>query len=124
MPKSAPKPSTEFVIRRFPSDARLTVLIITSKLREVANGTTPIDIEDFVRIICLILFVTILLLTTGQSIGWGYLQLVDNYTEMVRYNWSAIIHKTLLDSLHKNSKTPHKITGCVIALLVRIFRLY
>ncbi|KAA8543414.1 hypothetical protein F0562_021091 [Nyssa sinensis] len=113
------KPTTSFVKRRFPSTTRLTATTIKEKLLQALKGKKRTDIEDVARLLSLYLCLTLLFSTTGTSIGWIFVQYIEDLEKISKFAWVAAIRDSLMSSIERLHQNPEKITGCVTALLVK-----
>ena len=69
---------------------------------------------------CLKLFFSI----SGTTVGWVFINYIEDINSMRKYNWAEAIRNTLMSSIEKYHKNPAKVTGCVMALLVSTSLLY
>ena len=114
------KPKSAFLMRRFQKDTRLTGPVLKNALVKAMKGKQPTDFKDVAIIVTLYLCLTLFFATSGNSIGWVFIKYVEPLESMKQYDWPEAITSTLIDSIMALHKTPEKVTGCVIALLVSI----
>ncbi|CAL5438179.1 unnamed protein product [Camellia sinensis] len=112
------KPKSAFLRRRFQKDTRLTGPVLKNALVKAMKGKQPTDFKDVAIIVTLYLCLTLFFATSGNSIGWVFIKYVEPLESMKQYDWPEAITSTLIDSIMALHKTPEKVTGCVIALLV------
>ncbi|GMP65708.1 hypothetical protein CsSME_00026391 [Camellia sinensis var. sinensis] len=79
------KQESLFVHRRFRKMSRISVKGLQEALGDALEGTTTVDIEDVGRIMFLFVVTTLLLPTTGLTIGWAFVALVENLEIMNSY---------------------------------------
>ncbi|KAL6536188.1 hypothetical protein OROGR_012760 [Orobanche gracilis] len=111
------KKKTAFVERLFPKGEKLEQKLLKERLDELVQKREQVDIEDTVRIICLILISSLFFCSTGLRIPWGWVDFVENLDEIKCYDWCGKILSTLLDSMTAKKEKPSKINGCTLFLL-------
>ena len=114
------KQESPFVQRRFRYMSRISVKSLQEAFGDALEGTTRVDIEDVARIMCLFVVVTLLLPTTGLTVGWGFVAFVEDLEMMNSYAWSNAVASTLTTSIRSSLGSPENVTGCVLLLLVSI----
>ncbi|CAL5349800.1 unnamed protein product [Camellia sinensis] len=112
------KPKSAFLGRRFQKDTRLTGPVLKNALVKAMKGKQPTDFKDVAIIVTLYLCLTLFFATSGNSIGWVFIKYVEPLESMKQYDWPEAITSTLIDSIMALHRTPEKVTGCVIALLI------
>ncbi|CAL5440261.1 unnamed protein product [Camellia sinensis] len=112
------KQESPFVQRRFRNMSRISVKSLREALGDALEGTTRVDVEDVARIMCLFVVATLLLPTTGLTVGWAFVALVKDLEMMNSYAWSTAIASTLTTSIHSSLRSSENVTGCVLLLLV------
>ncbi|CAL5332958.1 unnamed protein product [Camellia sinensis] len=113
------KPKSAFLRRRFQKDTRLTGPVLKNALVKAMKGKQPTDFKDVAIIVTLYLCLTLFFATSGNSIGWVFIKYVEPLESMKQYDWPEAITSTLIDSIMALHRTPEKVTGYVIALLVK-----
>ncbi|CAL5434355.1 unnamed protein product [Camellia sinensis] len=113
------KPKAAFLRRRFQKDTRLTGPVLKNALVKAMKGKQPTDFKDVAIIVTLYLCLTLFFATSGNSIGWVFIKYVEPLESMKQYDWPEAITSTLIDCIMTLHRTPEKVTGCVIALLVK-----
>ncbi|GMP22367.1 hypothetical protein CsSME_00000422 [Camellia sinensis var. sinensis] len=97
--------------------SRISVKSLREALGDALVGTTRVDVEDVARIMCLFIVATLLLPTTGLTVGWAFVALVEDLEMMNSYAWSTAVASTLTTSIHCSLGSPKNVTGCVLLLL-------
>ncbi|CAL5337423.1 unnamed protein product [Camellia sinensis] len=67
------KQESPFVQRRFRNMSRISVKSLREALGDALKGTTKVDVKDVAQIMCLFVVATLLLPTTGLTVGWAFL---------------------------------------------------
>ncbi|KAF5742812.1 hypothetical protein HS088_TW09G00872 [Tripterygium wilfordii] len=116
--KRTKKIPTEFVRRRFEKCDRLTKVIISDALKLAIQGRQQNDIEDVARLLTLHILVSLFVPNKAQSLGWTYIEYVEDITNVTTYDWSMHILECLYMSLCANANNPTDVTGCVMSLPV------
>ncbi|CAL5402494.1 unnamed protein product [Camellia sinensis] len=70
---------------------------------------------------CLFVVATLLLPTTGLTVGWAFVALVEDLEMMNSYAWSTAVASTLTTSIHSSLGSPKNVTRCVLLLLVTYY---
>ncbi|CAL5364507.1 unnamed protein product [Camellia sinensis] len=112
------KQESPFVQRRFRNMSRISIKSLREALGDALEGTTRVDVEDVARIMCLFVVATLLLPTTGLTVGWAFVALVEDLEMMNSYAWSTVVASTLTTLIHSSLGSPENVTGCVFLLLV------
>ncbi|CAL5415105.1 unnamed protein product [Camellia sinensis] len=112
------KQESPFVQRRFRNMSRISVKSLREALGDALEGTTRVDVKDVARIMCLFVVATLLLPTTGLTVGWAFVALVEDLEMMNSYAWLTAVASTLTTSIHSSLGSPENVTGCVLLLLV------
>ncbi|GMP53511.1 hypothetical protein CsSME_00018957 [Camellia sinensis var. sinensis] len=87
--------------------------LITKLLRSNNNK----DVEDVVRLKCLLVCLLLLYPGTGTTIGWGFMKYLENIDEMKSYDWCGAAKQHLTRSIARNINQIDRVCGCVIILL-------
>ncbi|CAL5383935.1 unnamed protein product [Camellia sinensis] len=87
--------------------------LITKLLRSNNNK----DVEDVVRLVCLLVCLLLLYSGTGTIIGWGFMKYLENIDEMKSYDWCGAAKQHLTRSIARNINQIDRVCGCVIILL-------
>jgi len=69
-------------------------------------------------VITLYLCLKLLMLTTGHTLSWSFLNYADNLNNIKKYNWVEAIKDILMNSMATINNNPRHVTGCVMLLLV------
>ncbi|GMP62988.1 hypothetical protein CsSME_00024865 [Camellia sinensis var. sinensis] len=84
------RPTSDFVQRRCGDVTRITTKLVRDLLVDASEG---------------------------ENVSWNFIRYVDNLDAMKLYDWTGAVHSMLMSSIRDFHRTPHKVTGCVIALL-------
>ena len=84
------------------------------------RGKTERDEEDVAKLMCLYICAKLFFPTTGESIGWAFVRVIDNLETLRLHDWTATIRNSLVSLLNEAHSKPEWVTGCVVALLVRL----
>ncbi|CAL5337672.1 unnamed protein product [Camellia sinensis] len=98
--------------------SRISIKSLREALVDALEGTTTVDVEDVSRIMCLFVVATLLLPTTGLTIGWAFVVLVEDLEMINSYAWSTVVASTLTTSIHSSLGSPENVTGCILLLLL------
>ena len=60
---------------------------------------------------CLFVVVTLLLPTTGLTVGWAFVAFVEDLEMMNSYAWSTVVASTLTTLIHSSLGSPENGTG-------------
>ena len=58
---------------------------------------------------CLFVVATLLLPTTGLTVGWAFVALVEDLEMMNSYAWSTAVVSTLTTSIHSSLGSPENV---------------
>ncbi|GMP74099.1 hypothetical protein CsSME_00031623 [Camellia sinensis var. sinensis] len=111
-----PRPIVDFVQQRCRGVSRITMKFVRDLPVDAAVGSTPIEFEDTAKLLCLYACVKLFFSTSGESVSWTFVRYMDNLDAMKLYDWVGWVRSTLMCSVRDFHWTPHKVTGCVIAL--------
>ncbi|KAL7174730.1 hypothetical protein ACSBR2_033882 [Camellia fascicularis] len=120
---SSPKPTSDFMQRRCLTVGRISCKLVKDLLFDMLKGRTKRDEEDVAKLLCLYICGKLFFATTGESIGWSLIRMIDRLDKLQNYDWTATIRNTLVNSLNDFHIRPEKVTGCVVALLVNYDKL-
>lgn len=81
-------------------------------------GDTTQDHQDVAKLLSLYLCGKLFFATSGETMGWGFVRVVEDLDNMKAYEWTGAICTTLMESIKGFYSKPEKVTGCVTALLV------
>lgn len=117
----ASKQDIDFVKRNKLKGAKLTATTIKKMILTKANSSRKQDVEDVARLVCMFLCVSLFFPTSGSTLSWSHVSILDDLEEMKNYDWANAILKYLLRSIKiHHKKEPRKVIGCVYILLVRL----
>ena len=91
---------------------------IKELIPELKSSREKEDIQDIVRMVCMILCVTLFFPTSGINLSWSHVALLEDFDEMKTYDWAESIREKLMSSIKIYHKQPKDVKGCVVALLV------
>ncbi|XP_028087940.1 uncharacterized protein LOC114288621 [Camellia sinensis] len=111
------RPTSDFVQRRCGDVTRITTKLVRDLLVDASEGDTHTDYEDTAKLLCLYVCVKLFFSTSGENVSWNFIRYVDNLDAMKLYDWTGAVRSMLMSSIRDFHRTPHKVTGCVIALL-------
>ncbi|KAL7167636.1 hypothetical protein ACSBR2_038157 [Camellia fascicularis] len=114
------KSPSDFMQRRCPNMGRMSSKVIKDLLMQAICGRTESDKEDVAKLLCLYICAKLFFATTGEHIGWAFVRIIDKLKTLRMYDWTATIRNTLISSLNETHRELERVTGCVVALLVRI----
>ncbi|CAL5422833.1 unnamed protein product [Camellia sinensis] len=106
-----------FYKRRCKSVKRLDAKSLTKMFQETKKEKSTNDHQDLVRVITLYLCLKLLMLITGHTLSWSFLNYVDNLNNIKKYNWVETIKDTLMNSMANANNNLRHVTGCVMLLL-------
>ncbi|XP_028077920.1 uncharacterized protein LOC114279839 [Camellia sinensis] len=112
------KRRSSFLTRRYIQTERLSSTTIIDLLQKALKGKKKEDTEDVMRMLCMYTCLKLFFSTSGTTVGWVFLNYIEDINSMRKYNWAEAIRNTLMSSIEKYHKNPAKVTGCVMALLV------
>ncbi|KAL7212381.1 hypothetical protein ACSBR2_015129 [Camellia fascicularis] len=112
------KSRSSFLTRRSIQTERLSSTTIIDLLQKALKGKKKEDTEDVIRMLCMYTCLKLFFSTSGTTIGWVFLNYMEDISSMRKYNWAEAIRNTLMSSIEKYHKNLAKVTGCVMALLV------
>lgn len=118
------KSISSFLTRRSIQTERLSSTTIIDLLQKALKGKKKEDTEDVIRMLCMYTCLKLFFSTSGTTVGWVFLNYMEDINSMRKYNWAEAIRNTLMSSIEKYHKNPAKVTGCVMALLVSTSLLY
>ncbi|KAL7224356.1 hypothetical protein ACSBR1_025754 [Camellia fascicularis] len=112
------KNRSSFLTTRCIQTERISSTTITNLLQKALKGKKKEDTEDVIRMLCMYTCLKLFFYTSGTTVGWVFLNYMEDINSMRKYNWAEAIQSTLMSSIEKYHKNPAKVTGCVMALLV------
>ncbi|CAL5374008.1 unnamed protein product [Camellia sinensis] len=112
-----PRLPTDFIQRKCPKIARINLKTIKELLMKVLPGNTTQDHQDVAKLLCLYVCGKLFFATSGETVGWGFVRVVEDLENMKAYDWAGAICTTLMESIKGFYSKPKKVTGCVTALL-------
>ncbi|CAL5391280.1 unnamed protein product [Camellia sinensis] len=111
------KNEVAMVQRRKITESRMTSASIQKLITKLLRSNNNEDVEDVVRLVCLLVCLFFLYLGTGTTIGWGFMKYLENIDEMKSYDWCGAAKQHLTRSIARNINQIDRVCGCVIILL-------
>ncbi|CAL5322656.1 unnamed protein product [Camellia sinensis] len=105
------------VQRRKITESRMTNALIQKLITKLLRSNNNEDVEDVVRLVCLLVCLLLLYPGTGTTIGWGFMKYLENIDEMKSYDWCGAAKQHLTRSIARNINQIDRVCGCVIILL-------
>ena len=112
------KKDVSFVKRRNITDRRLTAKVIRKMIEKYVKSNKQKNVKDTVRLLCLYLCLGLLFSGSGTSIGWDYLQCMEDIEMLRKFDWCEAVRSKLMTSIEHYHEQPSKVTSCVMVLLV------
>ncbi|GMP30574.1 hypothetical protein CsSME_00005181 [Camellia sinensis var. sinensis] len=112
-----PRQPSDFIQRRFGSESRISSKLVKTLFCDAVRGTSARDVEDAVKLITLYVCVKVFFSTSGESVSWTLIRIIDKLETMKLYDWMGAIRSALLGSVNEFHRTLGKVTGCVVVLL-------
>ncbi|CAL5405742.1 unnamed protein product [Camellia sinensis] len=106
------------VQRRKITESRMTNASIQKLITKLLRSNNNEDVEDVVRLVCLLVCLLLLYPGTGTTIGWGLMKYLENIDEMKPYDWCGAAKQHLTRSIARNINQIDSVCGCVIILLI------
>ncbi|CAL5396034.1 unnamed protein product [Camellia sinensis] len=111
------KNEVAMVQRRKITESRMTSASIQKLITKLLRSSNNEDVEDVVRLVCLLVCFLLLYSGTGTTIGWGFMKYLENINEMKSYDWCGAAKQHLTRSIARNFNQIDRVCGCVIILL-------
>ncbi|GMP95036.1 hypothetical protein CsSME_00044248 [Camellia sinensis var. sinensis] len=92
-----PRLPTDFIQRRCPNIARINLKTIKELLMDALLGNTSQDHQDVTNVLCLYLCGKLFFTTSGETVGWGFVRVVEDLENMKAYDWAGTIYTTLME---------------------------
>ncbi|KAH7846968.1 hypothetical protein Vadar_020211 [Vaccinium darrowii] len=105
-----------FAKRNNISKGRLTSKAIGEMLQSYVQQDEAVKIEDTVRLVCMYLIVKLFFPTSGISISWKHVHVLENINQIKTYDWASEIRNELMNSIKKNQHSPKEVKGCILLL--------
>ena len=109
-----------FMSMRFADEPDLRTPVIRKALLEVVGEKTRTDTVNTVRLPYLYLFTTNLFSPGSDKLRWRYVNYVEDVKTISEYDWSSAVLDELMNFVDKSNSKPWKVTGCILALQVRL----
>ncbi|CAL5392707.1 unnamed protein product [Camellia sinensis] len=111
------KNEVAMVQRRKITESRMTSASIQKLITKLLRSNNNEDVEDVVRLVCLLVCLLLLYPGTGTTIGWGFMKYLENIDEMKSYDWCGAAKQYLTRSIARNINQIDRVCGCMIILL-------
>ncbi|CAL5325965.1 unnamed protein product [Camellia sinensis] len=95
----------------------MTSASIQKLIMKLLRSNNNKDVEDVVRLVCLLVCLLLLYPGIGTTIGWGFMKYLENIDEMKSYDWCGAAKQHLTRSIARNINQIERVCGCVIILL-------
>ena len=118
------KNEVAMVLRRKITESRMTSASIQKLITKLLRSNNNEDVDDVVRLVCLLVCLLLLYPGTGTTIGWGFMKYLENIDEMKSYDWCGTAKQHLTRSIARNINQIDRVCGCVIILLVSKYLTY
>ena len=112
------KNEINMVKRRNIIESRITRTSITKLITQLLESNNNEDIEDVVRLVCLLICLLLLYPSTGTIIGWGFMKYIEDIDRIKYYDWCGAAKQQLTRSIASNMNQIDKVSRCVMVLLV------
>ncbi|CAL5322637.1 unnamed protein product [Camellia sinensis] len=111
------KDDIDLVKRRKIRENRMTSGSIQKLITKLLRIKKKEDIEDVVRLVCLLICLLLLYPGTGTTIGWGFMKYLEDIDKMKSYDWCDAAKQHLTKSIERNINQIDKVSGCVMVIL-------
>ncbi|CAL5372709.1 unnamed protein product [Camellia sinensis] len=111
------KDDIDLVRRRKIRENRMTSASIQKLITELLRNKKKEDIEDVVRLVCLLICLLLLYPGTGTTIGWGFMKYLEDIDKMKSYDWCDAAKQQLTKSIERNTNQIDNVYGCVMVVL-------
>ncbi|KAL7210283.1 hypothetical protein ACSBR1_031779 [Camellia fascicularis] len=105
------------VQRRKITESRMTSASIQKLITKLLRSNNNEDVEDVVKLVCLLVCLLLLYSSTGTTIGWGFMKYLEDIDKMKSYDWCGAAKQHLTRSIASNINQIDRVCGCVIILL-------
>ncbi|KAI8021136.1 Protein MAINTENANCE OF MERISTEMS [Camellia lanceoleosa] len=112
-----PRPPSDFIQRRFGSESRISSKLVKTLFCDAVQGTSTRDVEEAVKLMTLYVCVKLFFSTSGESMSWTLIRIIDKLDSMKLYDWTDAIRSALQGSVKEFHRIPGKVTRCVVVLL-------
>ena len=93
-------------------------MLVNTLFLEALNGQKKQDEEDTAKLLGLYMCGKLFFSNSGETISWAFVRYMNDLSTVRMYDWTGAILTTLMASIKEFHRTPGKVTGCVVALLV------
>lgn len=102
----------------------LTSKAIGEMLQRYVQDDDTVKIEDTVRLVYMYLIVKLFFPTSGISISWKHVHVLEEINQIKTYDWALEIRNELMNSIKKNQHSPKEVKGCILLLLVSFLAVF
>ncbi|CAL5363819.1 unnamed protein product [Camellia sinensis] len=106
------KNAVAMVQRRKITESRMTSASIQKLITKLLRSNNNEDVEDVVRLVCLLVCLLLLYPGTGTTIGWGFMKYHENIDEMKSYDWCGATKQHLTRSIARNINQIDSVRVC------------
>ncbi|CAL5435340.1 unnamed protein product [Camellia sinensis] len=114
------KNEIDMVKGRSITESIMTRTSITKSITQLLESNNNEDIENVVRLVCLLICLLLLYQGTRTTIGWGFMRYIEDIDIIKFYDWCGAAKQQLTRSIESNMNQIDKVSGCVIVLLHEI----
>ena len=102
-------------------DIKLIKLIkLRKEIKVAVKSDLDDDVQDVVRMICLVLIGTFFFESRSERVKWGFLKYIEDINTMREYAWDQAIIQDLMGSIGKANGDPSKVAGYTSLLQVTL----
>ncbi|KAH7860373.1 hypothetical protein Vadar_012725 [Vaccinium darrowii] len=101
-----------FAKRNNITTGRLISKAIGEMLQSYVQEDETVKIEDTMRLVCMCLIVKLFFPTSGISISWKHVHVLEEINQIKKYDWASEIHNELMNSIKKNQHSPKEYWLC------------
>ncbi|CAL5363802.1 unnamed protein product [Camellia sinensis] len=106
------KNAVAMVQRRKITESRMTSASIQKLITKLLRSNNNEDVEDVVRLVCLLVCLLFLHPGIGTTIGWGFMKYLENIDEMKSYDWCGTAKQHLTRSIARNINQIDSVRMC------------
>ncbi|XP_028057920.1 uncharacterized protein LOC114261803 [Camellia sinensis] len=106
------RPPSDFIQRRCDIVGRILCKKIKELLDYALQGNSRNDEEDVAKLLSLYICAKLFFTTTGESIGWAFVRVIDKLSTIQLYDWAAAIRAALIASLNEFHNRPKRFFIC------------
>lgn len=95
--------------RRLKDIYRMDATNLKRKLDIAVKGKKHKDIDDVVRLLCLLVCCTIFFSTHGHTIGWAFIKYIEDVDAINNYAWPKRLRNSLMNSIDESNHNEFKV---------------